>query len=84
LLQGTRSEKEEQYISKLIDGIDTIELTNDLCIKAGWLSCSLRRKGINLPPTDVATAAIVLKYNLSIFTNDRHFENIPGINHYRF
>ncbi len=83
LLQGVRSEKEEQYIGKLIDGIDAIELTNKLWIKAGRLSCSLRRKGINLPLTDIAIAAIALEHNLSIFTTDKHFESIPGISIYK-
>jgi len=83
LLQGVRSEKEEQYIGKLIDGIDAIELTNDLWLKAGRLSYSLRRKGISLPLTDIAIAAIALEHNLPIFTLDKHFESIPGISIYK-
>jgi len=34
LLQCVKSEKGEQYIGQLIDGIDIIELTNGLWIKA--------------------------------------------------
>jgi len=83
LLQGIRNEKEESYISMLIDGIDLIEMTNDLWLKAGKLSSSLRRKGINLPLTDVAIAAIAIEYNFAILTLDRHFENIPGISFYK-
>lgn len=84
LLQGVRSEKEEQYISQLIDGLDAIELTNDLWLKAGQLSYSLGKKGINLPLTDVAIAAIALEYDIPIFTLDKHFESIPDVKLYRF
>jgi len=83
LLQGVRNEKEELYISTLIDGINSIELTNDLWLKAGKLSYSLRKKGINLPLTDVAIATIALEYNLPLFTLDKHFESIPGISLYK-
>jgi hypothetical protein len=58
-------------------------MTNDLWLKAGKLSSSLRRKGINLPLTDVAIAAIAIEYNFAILTLDRHFENIPGISFYK-
>ncbi|HOV89751.1 MAG TPA: hypothetical protein PKW07_03470 [Syntrophorhabdaceae bacterium] len=47
------------------------------------MSCSLRRKGISLQLTDIAIAAIALEYNLPIFTIDKPFDNIPGINLYR-
>ena len=48
-------------------------------MKAGKLSCSLRRKGVTLPLTDIAIAVLAIEHNLSIFTLDKHFEQIPGV-----
>lgn len=79
LLQGIRNSKEEDHVAGLIEGIPVIELTTDLWVKAGKLSCSLRRKGVNLPLTDIAIATLSIELNLSIFTLDKHFEQIPGV-----
>jgi len=83
LLQGVRNTKEEEYVAALLDGIPAIEVTATLWMKAGKLSCSLRRKGITLPLSDIAIAVTAMEYDLSIFTLDRHFEQIPGVRIYR-
>jgi len=79
LLQGIKNPKEEQNISELMAAIETLEISTELWIKAGRLSSSLRKKGINLPLTDVAIATLALEHNLHILTIDKHFEQIPGI-----
>lgn len=83
LLQGVRSANEEAVVSNLIDCIPTIEIGSDIWVKAGRLSCELRRKGISLPLTDVAIASVAIEYDLSIFTLDKHFEQIPGVKLHR-
>ncbi|MBE0426428.1 MAG: PIN domain-containing protein [Nitrospirae bacterium] len=83
LLQGLKYFKEEQYLTELITAVNVLEITTDLWIEAGKLSLSLRRKGINLPLTDIAIAALVIEHNLSIFTLDTHFEQIPGVRVYK-
>jgi predicted nucleic acid-binding protein len=83
LLQGLKNLKEEQYIAELITAVNVLEITTDLWIETGNISLSLRRKGINLPLTDVAIAALAIKHNLQIFTLDKHFELIPGVRVYK-
>jgi predicted nucleic acid-binding protein len=83
LMQGLKNLREEQYLAELITAVNILEITTDVWIEAGNLSLSLRRKGINLPLTDVALAALAMEHNLSIFTLDRHFEQIPGIELYK-
>lgn len=83
LLQGMKNLKEEQRISDLLSAISSIELTTDLWIKAGKISLSLRRSGIDLPLTDVAIAALAMEHSLSLFTLDKHFERIPGLKLYK-
>ena len=83
LLQGIKNPKEEQNILELISAIEFLEISTELWIKAGRLSSSLRKKGINLPLTDIAIAALALDYNLQILTIDKHFEQIPEVRLFR-
>lgn len=83
LFQGMKDLKEEDKIVTVLDGISTLEVTSDIWIKAGKLALSLRRSGITLPLTDVAIAALAMEHNLSIFTLDAHFEQIPGVKTYK-
>lgn len=83
LLQGMKYIKEEQDLSEILAEISPLEITTDLWIKTGKLALSLRRKGINLPLTDVAIAILAMEYNLSIFTLDKHFEKIQGVRVYK-
>jgi hypothetical protein len=83
LLQGMKDVKEEKNISDILAETSPLEITTDLWIKAGKIALSLRRKGINLPLTDVALAALAIEHNLSIFTLDKHFEQIPKVTIYK-
>jgi hypothetical protein len=47
--------------------------------KAGDLSASLKKKGMNLPFSDILLAAIAIEHNLQVFTLDKHFEQIPKV-----
>jgi len=79
LLQGARTATEEAYVIELLEGIPTMEVTSALWMNAGRLSCSLRRKGVTLPLSDIAIASLAIEHNLSIFTLDEHFDQIPGV-----
>lgn len=83
LLQGIKNPKEEQIIAELLTGIKIFEADTVLWIKTGKLSASLRRKGVNLPITDVVIAALAIEHNLSVFTLDKHFGQIPGVKIYK-
>ncbi len=79
LLQGMKGLREEERIADLLTAVSPVELTTDLWVKAGKTSLSLRRKGVNLPLTDIAIATLAIENDLSIFTSDKHFEKIPGV-----
>lgn len=83
LLQGMKGAKEEERISDFLSALNPMEITTDLWIKAGKISLSLRRKGFNLPLTDIAIAALAIEHNLAVFTLDKHFEKIPGVRIYK-
>ena len=84
LLQGVKSKKEEYKISLLSEAVELLEIPTEIWMKAGKVSSSLRRKGVNLPITDVAIASLATEYDLQIFTLDKYFRKIPGVKLYRF
>lgn len=55
------------------------EMSEALWIKAGEISSTLRKSGKTLPLSDILIAAIAIKNNLSIFTIDKHFEEIKEV-----
>ncbi len=79
LMQGIKKPIEEERIADLLTGVSILEISTPLWIKAGKLSSSLRRKGINLPLTDTAIATLALEYDLALFTHDNHFTQIPNL-----
>lgn len=78
LVQGVRSEDEKAMILDVLSGMEYLEMTKRVWEKAGTLSASLKKKGLNLPLSDIFIAAIAIEHNLQIFTLDKHFEQIPG------
>jgi len=82
LIQGLKNTKEENYLIYLLRALNIIEITTDMWIKAGKLSLDLRRKGINIPLTDMAIGALALEHNMQIYTFDKHFNSIPGVRIY--
>ncbi|OGW33491.1 MAG: hypothetical protein A2X58_07705 [Nitrospirae bacterium GWC2_56_14] len=79
LVQGVRSEKEKAQILTTVSHLKYAELSKILWQKAGDLSASLQKKGLTIPHSDIFFAAIAIEHNLSIFTLDGHFTQIPGV-----
>lgn len=83
LVQGVRTEEEKVKILDALSNLEYAEMTKRLWQQAGELSASLKRKGLNLPLSDIFIASIAIENNLSIFTLDKHFEKIPGVKIYK-
>ncbi len=83
LLQGIKAESEKARILGILSGLPYFEMSPDLWQKAAEISQSLKKSGINIPLSDVFIAAIAISNKLSIFTVDRHFEQIPDISIYK-
>jgi predicted nucleic acid-binding protein len=82
LTQGVRSDKERTTIRNLLAGLDYVEMSPDLWGAAGGLGRAFKRKGHNIPMSDLLLGAIAIKHNLSLFTTDTHFDTIPGLKRY--
>jgi predicted nucleic acid-binding protein len=83
LVQGVKSAAEKATILETMSGLPFAEMSKSLWQKAGELSSSVKRKGLNLPLSDILVAALAIEYNLKIFTLDKHFEKIPEVRIYR-
>ena len=84
LVQGVRTEDEKAKVLDALSNLSYAEMTKDLWQKAGELSASVKKKGLNLPLSDIFIAALAIEHNLQIFTFDKHFEQIPTVNIYKF
>lgn len=83
LLQGVRSEVEKSKVQGALSGLQYAELPLQLWENAADLSLTLKKKGLTMPLSDILIAAIAIEHNLQIFTLDKHFEQIPGVQLYR-
>ncbi|MDN3515864.1 MAG: PIN domain-containing protein [Candidatus Brocadia sp.] len=79
LVQGLKSDKEKTNIVDAMKSLEYIEMSESLWIKAGEISSTLHKSGKTLPLSDILIAALVIKNNLSIFTTDKHFEEIKDV-----
>ena len=83
LVQGTKTGEEKNKILGILSDLKYVEMSPLLWQKAGELSASLKKKGINLPLSDIFIAILAIEHDLQIFTLDKHFEEIPGVKVYK-
>lgn len=76
LLQGVKTEKQQQQINFLIDSVVSFPTQEIDWINAGLLLQKLRARGITLPLTDALIAVIAQRYQVKILTIDKHFHHL--------
>ncbi|MBI5789274.1 MAG: PIN domain-containing protein [Candidatus Schekmanbacteria bacterium] len=79
LLQGVKTNKEREIIIETFKTLDYMEIDKEVWLKAGILAAEMRSKGRTIPLSDILLACCAEKYNLQIFTVDKHFQDIPNI-----
>jgi hypothetical protein len=82
LMQGVKSEPEKLKISDALSNIRYLEMTKSLWEKSADISAALKKRGLTLPLSDIFIASIAIEHNLSVFTLDNHFGQIPGVKIY--
>ena len=82
LLQGTRNEKDFELLRSSLSALPFCEASFDTWANAGYVSYSLRRKGITIPLSDSLIAALALENNCQVYTLDPHFGRIENIKLY--
>lgn len=76
LLGGAKTEKEYDRLKNRLDALYYIESTKSLWDISSKLAFDLKRKGINVPYTDIFIAASALKEKAMLLHADSHFDII--------
>jgi predicted nucleic acid-binding protein len=79
VLQGIKSEGEKNKILGILASLPYVEMTIKLWQHAADLSILLKKNGVSLPFSDILIAAIASENDLSIYTLDNHFKQIPNL-----
>ena len=82
VLRGIKSEGEKNKILGVLASLPYVEMTRKLWQRAADLSILLKKNGVNLPLSDIFIAAIATENDLSIYTLDNHFTQIPNLKLY--
>ena len=70
---------ERKKILPLFDALVRLSFKENDWDAAGDLDASLRKKGITLPPMDIIIARACLHHKVSLFTLDKHFSSVHGL-----
>lgn len=84
LLQGIKSESEKNKILSILATLPYFEMTQRLWRSAAEVSLSLKKNGVSLPLSDIFIATIAVENDLSVYTLDNHFTQIPNLKLYSF
>ena len=76
LLQGVKTEKQQQQINFLINSVTSFPTQEFDWTNAGLLLQKLRSRGITLPLTDALIAVIAQRYQVKVLTIDKHFHHL--------
>ena len=82
VLRGIKSEREKNKILDILASLPYVEMTQKLWQRAAELSILVKKNGMNLPLSDIFIAAIATANDLSIYTLDKHFSQIPNLKIY--
>ena len=88
LMHGAKSESDLATISSSLDAFEELEFEESDWGKLGLQLYRLRTKGITVPFQDAVIALIAVKYDLQVWTKDKHFSHmkvaIPELQIYQF
>jgi predicted nucleic acid-binding protein len=79
LMQGAASEKEHKILGDFLHVYEFINESPSIWKKAGELSCRLRKHGKTIPLSDCLISILSLDAGVSIYTFDKHFKTIKGV-----
>ena len=78
IFSGIRS-KEKKRILAIFEIMPFISTEREDFRLAGNLINELRQQGISVPPMDCLIAAMAIRRNLTLMTNDKHFDHFKSL-----
>lgn len=82
VLQGAASEREYDDLRERLLASYFFDDNQDTWERAARLSYELRRRGEETPLSDIVIAMVALENELEVYSNDLHFDRIPGLRRY--
>lgn len=79
LLRGSRSDEEFAWYSNHLGELHFAESTKEVWERAGRLLFDLKVAGQEIPYTDAVIAAHALHGDHEVYSNDKHFQRVPGL-----
>lgn len=76
ILQGIREQKSFELTRQRLLFLPFLEADREVHLLAAAIYRDLRKKGITVPSTDAAIAAVAIHYGFSLYTRDEHFSEI--------
>jgi hypothetical protein len=76
LLTGIHNEKDQDFLEESFLGLPFLEATRDIFAMAGKMGASMRKKGFNMPLSDLLIAALAKAHGLTVLTLDNHFQTL--------
>ena len=83
LLKGaqlsSRQKENLLYVTEAIFSVQILDLSNDACLEAARIYCTLKEEGKLIGEFDILIAAIAKTNGEAILTRDQHFKSVPGL-----
>lgn len=76
ILQGVKNNRDYELTRERLIRLPFVNTNREIYLFASSLYRTLRSKGVTIPPVDVTIAAIAIKNDIPVFTDDRHFNTI--------
>lgn len=79
VFRGVKGKKVYNRLGEFFDVMLNVPTDNRLWEEAAELGWKLDREGKVIPATDIVIAASALRIGAIVFTYDRHFDVVPGL-----
>ena len=66
-------------VTEVISSVQILNLSNEACLEAAKIYCTLKEEGKLIGEFDILIAAIAKTNGEALLTRDQHFKSIPGL-----
>lgn len=79
LLHGAVSEKDFNEITTMLGAFDELSIEHEDWQLLGEYLYKLRKNGVSVPLSDAVIAMVAIKYDVAVWTGDKHFTLIQAV-----
>ena len=83
LLQGIKTDIEKSKVQGILLSLPYVEINKSIWQKSAEISIDTKKGGFTIPFSDILIGTLAVENKFSVFTLDKHFELIPGVEIYK-